>query len=193
MDIKNDNISKVVHLQLVSNVYKKELFELIDKNRCRLESFFPWIRLIIEEKDADKFLQKVQQRAGYGEEFFYFIWENNKIVGLMGLHFVKDIFQNTQLAYWLDESAEGRGIVSTALKLLILYFFEQYADKLDIEIRCTPDNDKSKAVALRNGFKFFKSTLSIFEEYPNEYINNDIYLLNRTTFFLQMQYTNKSF
>ena len=186
MDIKNDNISKAIHLQLVSNVYKKTLFDLIVKNRTRLEAFFPWIRSIKNEEDVERILQKLEQRAIYGEEFVYFIWENENIVGLMGLHFVKDILQNTQIAYWLDADAEGKGIVSTALKLIIFYFFEHYPQRKELEIRCTPENERSKRVALRSGFRFVKRTFSMFEDFPDEYIKNDVYLLDEATFLENM-------
>lgn len=53
--------------------------------------------------------------------------------------------------YWLAPQARGRGVVSTAVRLLAQWGFTKLR-LARIELTCGPDNDASQRVAARCGF-----------------------------------------
>ena len=81
------------------------------------------------------------------------IWETatGRYLGGSGLHPREWEIGFFEIGYWLRKSAEGRGYMAEAVKLLVEYGFGQLgANRL--EIRCDERNERSAAVARRLGF-----------------------------------------
>ena len=73
-------------------------------------------------------------------------------VGGIGIHPQTDIYQkNAELGYWLAEPFWGKGIISTAIKLMIDFAFETY-DINRIFAKTFEGNIGSQNVLLKNNF-----------------------------------------
>ncbi len=67
---------------------------------------------------------------------------------------IKDIdftVPKCELAYFIDEAFEGKGIATDATHWLVNFCFEEL-DMEKIILRINPANEGSKQVALKNGF-----------------------------------------
>ncbi|HBB91930.1 MAG: hypothetical protein A2X22_05875 [Bacteroidetes bacterium GWF2_49_14] len=54
---------------------------------------------------------------------------DSEAVGGIGAHFLSDVYRsNCEIGYWLSEAFWGRGIVSTAVTLLVDHIFTFYPD-----------------------------------------------------------------
>jgi ribosomal-protein-serine acetyltransferase len=56
-----------------------------------------------------------------------------------------------EIGYWLAEKAQGRGIVSRAVRVLVRFSFVELGVDA-VLIRCARDNVKSRAIPERLGF-----------------------------------------
>lgn len=126
-------------------------YEIIVKNRIFLEPWLPWIRRTHSVSDLQKrfewFLEKMktQEAANLG------IWHSNKIVGGIG-YFGHDPENHLlEIGFWIIEDAQGKGIATASCKVLQDYLFDEV--KINrIEMRCSPQNERSQAVANRLGY-----------------------------------------
>ena len=77
----------------------------------------------------------------------------NELIGGMNINDItRGIAQFASLGYWISHEYEGQGYMSEALHLTLKYGFE-YAQLHRIHASCLPENERSKALLLRFGFK----------------------------------------
>lgn len=79
------------------------------------------------------------------------IWFQKKLVGVIGYHYINYQNKKATIGYWLDEETQGKGVMSSACKLVIEYGFETLGLNR-VEISCSVGNDKSCAIPERLGF-----------------------------------------
>jgi len=79
---------------------------------------------------------------------------NDEVAGSIGLHLQKDIMRrNAELGYWVAEPFRGKGVCTTAVRLLTKYGFEHY-DIDRIFARPFGRNISSQKVLMNAGFTF---------------------------------------
>ena len=87
---------------------------------------------------------------------------DDELIGLIGFHPQQDIFKiNAEFGYWIAEPYWGRGIMTEALKQMIVYSFENF-DVLRIFARTFGRNIASQRTLEKAGFTFeakFEKTL----------------------------------
>lgn len=81
--------------------------------------------------------------------------EAGEVVGRVNLnHIVRGVFQSASIGYWLDVTATGRGLATQAVaELAKIAFTEEGLHR--VEAGTLPNNHRSQAVLLRNGFERF--------------------------------------
>lgn len=128
-----------------------ELHALIEANREHLARWLPWA--------ADQDLSATERFIAAGEEqlardngFQAAVAPEGEIIGVVGFHSIDWIDRNTSLGYWLAESAQGRGIMTTAVRALLDHAFYEW-ELHRVEIRCALDNRRSRAIPERLGFR----------------------------------------
>jgi ribosomal-protein-serine acetyltransferase len=77
---------------------------------------------------------------------------DDKIMGATGFHRLDWENRSASIGYWIAESAQGHGTVTEAVRALTEYAFQTWKLKR-IEIRAAVDNERSRAIPLRLGFK----------------------------------------
>ena len=130
-----------------------ELFALVDANRAALREWLGWV-------DATRTVQDVRRYARYAEAQFesragfdYAIRYRSRAAGAIGLHALDWSNRSAQVGYWLAPAERGRGTMSRACAAIVTYAFRDLLLHR-VEIRCAVENQRSRAVAERLGFRF---------------------------------------
>lgn len=131
----------------------KSLFALTNKNRAYLKEWLPWLDEIkVAEDTAKKFIQPSLDKVTLGKGADFGIYYKGGLVGAIGFHDLDNRNKKTTIGYWIDQSNQGNGIITRAVKSLIEIAFNNL--KLNrIQINCAVGNNKSCAIPERLGFK----------------------------------------
>jgi ribosomal-protein-serine acetyltransferase len=137
-------------LRLLDDSDAEELYALVAANREYLARWLPWAAGQTPE-DTSAFIQRTLRQLARNDGFQTAIVEDQAIIGIVGFHGVN--WQNcaTTIGYWLAESAQGRGIMTCAVRVLVDHALAVW--RLDrVEIRAAVDNARSRAIPERLGF-----------------------------------------
>ncbi len=131
------------------------LFNVIEKNRERLITYFPKTSRSIKDLEATKKFIKQKVKQGLQKEQFCFVIALSSKAEIIGMVMIKNIdwtIPKGELAYFIDEDFEGMGITSNAVKWVVEFCFEQL-EMEKLYIKFNPENTGSKKVAIKNGFE----------------------------------------
>ena len=130
-----------------------DFLTLIEENREFFGQWLSWVDRIKTLEDARKFSQEgVDQFAEYGLSGMG-IWQDNKLVGGIIFYSIERMINATKIAYFLAQSANGRGLMTRALRPVLTYVFEEL--KINrVGLEAEPSNLKSNRLAERLGFTF---------------------------------------
>ncbi len=138
-------------LRLLEERHAPGLFALIDANREHLDRWFPWIETTTTVEHSRDFIRRSLKKFAEGDGFQAGIFSAGDRVGMIGTHYIDWNARTTELGYWLAQSAQGRGIMTRVVAGISRIFFDDYQLQR-VEIRCHPDNVRSRAVPERLGF-----------------------------------------
>src|SRR5690606_33172656 len=82
----------------------------------------------------------------------FFLKETGQFIGSTGLHRIDWEVRKFEIGYWVDNRYEGKGYVTEAVERITQFAFEEL-EANRVEIRCDPDNVRSRAVANRLDFE----------------------------------------
>ncbi|WP_043468708.1 GNAT family N-acetyltransferase [Kitasatospora sp. MBT66] len=128
-----------------------EYLEHIERGRAHIDAWINWAGLATDLDSARTVLQNYADRQAADTARLYGIWLDGTLVG--GVMFVRfDAKGGTcEIGVWTEPAAQGRGLVSSAVRHLIDYAFT-VRGMHRIEWHNRPDNLRSRAVAQRMGF-----------------------------------------
>ncbi len=139
-------------LALLEQRHAELLAGIVDANRAHLAPYLPWAQHH-DLDDARRFVAEALQKFARGDGFDAGLWVEGELAGMVGLHYIDHDMGRTELGYWLAGAYEGRGVMSRSLEGLLRSLFEEYGLNR-LEIRCRPENARSRNVAERLGFKY---------------------------------------
>lgn len=132
------------------------LWLLIESNRNYLQKWLPWVETTTSIEKTRHFVQGALLYAKQNREFHWGIFEDELLVGLIGLHHVDwDCFSAT-LGYWLSEDRQGEGIMTSSIQTLVPSLHQDMHLKT-LEIHVIPENAPSIQVAENSGFTYRKT------------------------------------
>jgi ribosomal-protein-serine acetyltransferase len=141
-----------LELRLNDHQHADEMFATVEANREYLRRFMPWVDKSKSVDDTKDFIRKMITRLADNDGFAAGIWENDRYIGNIGFHWIRWERRFTEIGYWLAAGAQGRGIMTKACTAMIDHAFNAW--KLNkVEIRCDPENARSRAIPERLGFK----------------------------------------
>ncbi len=129
------------------------LFELTDSNRYYLRRWLPWLDSCQNISDSASFIQEANDAWEQNKGLTCWIWYQGKLVGVVGFHAFDWEHKSSGIGYWLDESHQGKGIMTRACKALVDLGFRNLGLQT-ITINCAVENLSSQKVAQRLGFNF---------------------------------------
>jgi ribosomal-protein-serine acetyltransferase len=138
------------HLRLLEQADAGELQSLVEANRAQLSRWLPWAA--DQDREATlEFIGEARAQASAKEGLQTAIVVGGDIVGMVGHPCVDWSNRSSRIGYWLDEAHQGKGIVTTAVRLLVERALRVW--RLNrIEIRAAPENRRSRAIPERLGF-----------------------------------------
>lgn len=129
-------------------------FELIENNRRRLFQSFPIIlSTVTNELNAELFIRSRLNEWTEQQSFTFAIWnqEQTNLIGHLSIKNIDWTIPRAELAYFLSQEYEGKGLMTEVLsKIISLCFVELGMNKLFV--RVITSNDKSYKVAEKCGF-----------------------------------------
>ena len=127
--------------------------QVIPANRAHLETFLPWAREEpISTEQRSELVERFRADFKAGTDFTLGIFDraNGEFLGGTGLH-LRDHPDHLEIGYWLAESRQGEGLVTEAAAALTRVAL-QASHSPFIEIRCAPDNARSRRIPQRLGY-----------------------------------------
>ncbi len=128
------------------------LYALTVRNRERLRRWMTWVDFVNSEEDTCGFIRESLRNFRSGRSLQMGIWWGGTLVGTIGLFRTASAEPEAEIGYWIDESAEGQGLVTRAARALTQYAFEHWQVPT-VRIRVEPDNVRSRAIPERLGFR----------------------------------------
>jgi ribosomal-protein-serine acetyltransferase len=139
-------------LRLLCESDASELYALIEQNRGHLARWLPWAAGQTQAGTL-AFVRAARAQARRGEGFHAAIVEEGRIAGVIGFHGIDAQHDSTAIGYWLGAGAQGRGIMTEALRAMVGHALEVW--RLNrVEVRASVENARSRAVIERAGFRF---------------------------------------
>jgi ribosomal-protein-serine acetyltransferase len=140
-------------INLLTPKYAKILVEALNENQNSLKEWLIWAENIPSIEEYEKniipmWLQKFADNNGFETGIFY----KNKLVGMLGLHYIDWTNRTTELGYWLSDRMQGQGIMTRAVEGLVSYCYEEL-NLNRVIIRAAVKNKKSRAIPERLEFK----------------------------------------
>ena len=123
------------------------LFVLVGQNRER----HPEIPQLYSLEDARMYIKRDTDLFAENKGLGIGIWFEGNLAGAVRYHEIDWTTRSTELGYWLGAAFEGKGLVTTACKVLIERAFSELGLNR-VVISCTPENLKSRAIAEKLGF-----------------------------------------
>lgn len=131
----------------------RDLQEAVAESRDHVRPWLPFAEQHQSVEETRDWIIHCMSRWMLREDMSVGLWDlaTNRFVGGSGLHPRNWDIPFFEIGYWVRRTAEGKGYVSEAVKLLTDYAFGAlYARR--IMIRCDERNIRSAAVAERLGF-----------------------------------------
>src|SRR5579859_137424 len=133
--------------------YGESLFAAVEESRKHIEPWLPWGDKHKSAEDSEEFVRKAAAHWDLREDLPVGLWhrETGAYLGGSGLHRIDWEVPAFEIGYWLRKSAEGRGYMTEAVRLLCGVAFETLSAER-VEIRSATGNLRSAAVPKRLGF-----------------------------------------
>ncbi|MGV3464945.1 MAG: GNAT family N-acetyltransferase [Heyndrickxia sp.] len=144
-------VDEEIVMELLQQHHKEELFEMIDVNRDYLRKWLLWVDKRKTAEDFEDIIPMWIKNYADNNGFDAGIRYKGKLVGMVGLHYIDWKNSLTSIGYFLEEDAQGHGIVTRTVSSLLHYLFGTL--KINrAEIQCAFSNHRSIAIPERLGF-----------------------------------------
>jgi ribosomal-protein-serine acetyltransferase len=140
-------------LRLLEESDADELFAVIDANREQLATWMPWARRDRVPEDTLPFIRATRRQIADNDGLQTTIVDpGGAIVGMVGMHRVDWANGGTSVGYWLARDAQGRGVMTEAVRAYVDYAFA-ILGLHRVVIEAAVENARSRAIPERLGFR----------------------------------------
>lgn len=130
-------------------------FDLVERNRKRLEDFFTGTTSRTKSKEETKvFLAEMIKRRD-AKTYFSFILADSKTGRFIGFFDLKNVdwsIPKTEIGCYTDKDFSGKGITAKAMQCFVAYCFKEFGFK-KIFLRTHESNKAAQAIAEKCGFE----------------------------------------
>lgn len=174
MTIKIDD---KIRIELIEEKHIQPIFDMVDENRNHLRPWLSFVDRMQTVEFAKKFVNGTMQRNNDGVEYAFVIYNNDQMVGRVGVYKIDNQNKIGEIGYWLIEKSQGNGIVTKCCYELINFCFDNL-ELNRIEIKCSVENLKSQAIPRKLNFKK-EGVIRQGELINDEFIDLNLYSLLR--------------
>ncbi len=146
-------IGEHTELALIEHRHARELFALIETNRAHLREWMSWVDQRRTPAEVANYVALTLKQFALGQGLQVGVWEGGNLCGIINCCPVDWPNRASYLEYWLGESYQGKGIMTSSCRAVVDHLFET-VDLHRLTIRCAAENLRSRAVAERLGFAF---------------------------------------
>jgi ribosomal-protein-serine acetyltransferase len=154
-----------------------ELFRLVDANRAYLRRWLPWLDATRSVADVLAFGERVERARREGSGLTLLVRQRGALRGVLGFNPLDAANHSGDLGYWLAEDAQGRGLMTAAVRALLDHGFAELGLNRAV-IRAASGNRRSRAIPDRLGFRH-EGTLRQAEWLYDHYVDLEVYSLLR--------------
>jgi ribosomal-protein-serine acetyltransferase len=143
------------NIEVLQPEASKAFFDLIEKNRPRLEDFFAGLVSRTQTlEDSINYCKIIEEKITDKSYFPFMITDlnTNAFVGLVDVKNMDWNVPKAELGSFIDTTYEGKGIATKATNLVVDYVVEEY-QFIKLLCRANSRNKGSIAVILKNGFE----------------------------------------
>ena len=144
--------SDVITLEAVNESHVAELHQMVLRNRDWLQQTLNWPQFVKSEQDTRQNVQGNMMLHQRGIAKMFLIFVEGKMSGVLSFNQIEPSNKTGYIGYWLDEAAQGKGILSASLQAFMRYYAERGEIRRFV-IKCRVDNPRSNQVVQRNGFQ----------------------------------------
>jgi ribosomal-protein-serine acetyltransferase len=145
-------VTETIELALLDVSDAEALFQAVDRNRAHLEPWLPWVDGTRDVEDSRTFIETARKRSAERRGWVFGIWLDGRLTGTIGLECSEDLAEG-EIGYWIDETEQGKGIVTRATESLLVFAFSELG-LARVVINCAVTNARSRHVPERLGFRF---------------------------------------
>jgi ribosomal-protein-serine acetyltransferase len=127
-----------------------EFAAAVDRAREHLRPWIPFATRVVDVDTARELLQRYANKQAEDTGAMYGIWVDGVLKGGTLFRTFDATLGVCEIGVWLDPSAEGRGLIKSAVTRMIDYAVRVRGVKR-VEWYCAPANERSKAAAARLG------------------------------------------
>lgn len=142
-------------IRLLKSQDLEAFFQLVEKNRPRLEDFFAGtVSKTKTLEDTRKFIEDIEQKIKDRTYFPYLIIDNSThaIIGFIDLKNIDWSIPKSELGCYIDADYVGKGISSKAISMFCDHCFEKYNFK-KLYLRTHQGNMAARTIAEKCGFE----------------------------------------
>ncbi len=169
--MKDRKVSNSIVLKVLDERDIPALKDLLEANRSRFELHFePEYSAMNQDEGLSNFIRSKLETSKNGLGYYFGIFLSGTLIGKVELYGVSKRIPKCNLAYFIDQQQEGKGIITSCLRALIDHLFDQLGYQ-KIELRTSTDNYPSIAIAKKLGFIEEGNLRNNYRRYNNELVD----------------------
>lgn len=138
-------------LRLSEERHAEAAAAVVAAHREYLSQWLPWTATATADSIRAYYRLMLEQFAR-GETLHAVLFVRGELAGAVGFHRIEWLNFATAIGYWLAPPHQGHGLMTRACAALLEHAFMTL--RLNrVEIRCAPENARSRAIPLRLGFR----------------------------------------
>lgn len=126
------------------------LFAVVDANRAMFDRWLRWSATIGSPDAAREFIRRAAELELEHRGVHWGLWQGEVLLGGVPCWSLDPVHRVAELGYWLATEAHGRGLATTATRVVVDHLFTQHRINR-IEFQCRTENAASRRVAERVG------------------------------------------
>ena len=146
-------VNQDIYLTPLSVEQAKPMFDLIDKHRSYLSTWLLFVFSTHSVEDVRAYILETRALWEAGKEHAFAIMYQDRLVGRITVQKIDREKQTAELAYWLAEDEQGKGIIIRCCETLIHYCFETLQLHC-VQIQVDTKNEKSLAIPQKLNFRY---------------------------------------
>ncbi|WP_411348186.1 GNAT family N-acetyltransferase [Paenibacillus sp. WLX2291] len=166
-------LDEEIELRPLEPAHARHIYQLIDQSRSHLRQWLPWVDANTSVEDSENFVRASLTQALENGGFNAGIWYKDQLAGIIGFHEINWNHRSVGIGYWLGESFQGNGLITSALRAMLDYAMLEL-NLHRVEIRCATANKRSRAVPERLGF-ILEGIIREAELLPSGYVDHAVY------------------
>ncbi len=158
------------------------LYELVDNNRSYLSDYFSHVLHATPDKEtAEQYVRQKMAAWLLQQEYCFGIWENRsaQLIGQVQLTSIDWGIPRAELSFFLDQSFQGKGMMTEALQAVIRFAFTQlFIEKLSLPT--SMENYDMHRIARKCGFRREGDLRSEMRKGGGDYVDVMLFGLTKT-------------